>query len=70
MFTAVSDTPWLFLADLVRYQHDFSITRENNRDLSITGGHQHVVEEFCGLGGQLARPHGRYHHGSDHRMHD
>jgi len=51
MFTVGSDTPWPFLADLVCYQHDFSATRENNHDLSITGDHQHVVEEFCGLGG-------------------
>ena len=59
MFIAVSDTPRPFLANLVRYQNDFSITRENNHDLSITVGHQHVGEEFCGRGGQLARPHGR-----------
>jgi hypothetical protein len=56
-------------------RHDFSITRENNLNLSIitiTGGHQHVVEEFCGLRlrGQLECPHGCHHHGSDHRMHD
>jgi hypothetical protein len=49
MFTAVSDTPWPFLADLVRYQCDFSATRVNNRDLSITRGHLHVMEEVCWL---------------------
>jgi hypothetical protein len=51
MFTAMSDTPWPFLADLVRYQCDFSPTRENNRDLSITTrGHLHVMEEVCRSG--------------------
>ncbi len=50
MFTAVSDTPWPVLADLVRYQCDFSATRENNCDLSIARSHLHVMEEVCGLG--------------------
>jgi hypothetical protein len=50
MFTVESDTPWPFLADLVRYQQDFSATRENNRNLSITRGLLLVMEEVCGLG--------------------
>jgi hypothetical protein len=50
IFTTVVNTRWQLLADLMCYQHLISMTRENNCNLSITGGHQYVVEEVCGVG--------------------
>ncbi len=70
MFTAVSDTARPFLADLMRYQCDFSATRENNCDLSITRGHLHMFwKRSVGWGWWWARPDGRCHHVLDYRMH-
>ena len=50
MFTKVGNARWPFLADLVRFQCYFSIISKYHCNLSITGGHQHVVKEVCGVG--------------------
>ncbi len=49
IFTKVDNTRWSFLADFVHYQCYISIISKNH-NLSITGDHQHVLEEVCGVG--------------------
>jgi hypothetical protein len=60
-----------FLSKLFRDSDIILQTYTNRLQTINTRGPQHVVEEDCGVGVVVSTSiHGRYHHGSDHRMHD